>query len=169
MNTTTETTPARRRTLQEITQALNAAIEEAGGEVTDKVDELGLERRDKVEAYRAVMLQLEAECRACKEAAEWYAKRAAAKCKAAAKLEERLLVSMLSSGERSIQTATCTASLRSAKSVHIADEAAFCADAADRFVTVSTKPNKREIKLALESGEPVDGAAIVENFSIQFR
>ena len=169
MNTTTETTPPRRRTLYELTQAIHAAIEESGGEITDAVDALGLDLRDKVEAYRAVILQYEAECRANKEAAEWYAKRGAAKCKAAAKLEERLLVSMLSLGTQSIQTATCTAHLRSAKSVHIADEAEFCADASDRFVTVSTKPNKREIKLALEAGEAVDGASIVENFSVQFR
>ena len=164
---TTET--PKRRTLFELTQQLIAAIEESGGEITDAVDSLGLDLRDKVEAYRAVILQYEAECRANKEAAEWYAKRGAAKCKAAARLEERLRDSMLSLGTQQIETATCKARLHSAKSVHIADEATFCLDASDRFVTVSTKPNKREIKLALEAGEPVDGAAIVENFSVQFR
>lgn len=169
MNTTNETTQPRRRTLFEITQQLIAAIEESGGEITDAVDALGLDMRDKVEAYRAVILQYEAECRANKEAAEWYAKRGQAKCKAAARLEERLRDAMLTLGERSVQTATCTAHLRSSKSVWVQDEAAFCLDAADRFVMTTAKPNKREIKLALEAGEPVDGAAIVENFSVQFR
>ena len=169
MNTTTETTPPKRRTLFEITQQLIAALDESGGEITPAIDNLGLDLRDKAEAYRAVILQYEAECRANKEAAEWYAARASAKCKAAARLEERLRDAMLVTGQHQIKTATCTAHLRSSKSVWVQDEAAFCLDAADRFVTVKTSPNKREIKLAIEAGEPVDGASIVENFSVMFR
>jgi len=167
MNTETTEAP-KRRSLFEITQQLIAAIEESGGEITDAIDALGLDLRDKTEAYRAVILQYEAECRACKETAEWYAKRGAAKCKNAERLRERLLDSMRTLGQASIQTATCKAYLSKSERVDIADEAAFCATW-PQYVSRTVKPDRKAIKLAIESGTELEGASIVESFSVQFR
>jgi hypothetical protein len=158
-----------KRSLNSIVSEMLAVIDDAGGEVTARVDELGLELDDKVQAYRAVMLQLEAEAEAFGSLIHAYTQRCHARANQITALKFRLEQAMQAVGVEKIKTKTCTAYFQESKAVHIADEAAFVASAEDRFVVVKTTPHKNEIKRALEAGEAVEGAEIKTSRSLRFR
>lgn len=169
----TETTPPAqrntRRTLSEIVSEMLAALDDAGGEVTVAVDELGLELEDKVQAYRAVMLQLEAEESAFKKLAEQYESRAKVREQQQVGLKFRLDAALKACGVDKLRTATCTVYYQRSARVEIKDETAFVESAEDRFVVVKQYPDKTAVKKALESGEAVEGAALLESKHLRFK
>lgn len=161
--------PRIRRNLTSIVTEMINAIDEADGEVTARVDELGLELDDKVQAYRAVMLQLEAEREAFEELVRTYKSCCAVRDNQITALKFRLEQAMTAVGVEKIKTQTCTAYFQQSKAVHVADEEAFAFSAPDRFVVTKHAPNKAEIKKALEAGEAVEGAELKTNRSLRFR
>ena len=79
------------------------------------------------------------------------------------KLADTLLQSVVAHGQ--IKTALVTISSRKSKSVSITDESLLGAE----FLRIKTEPNKTAIKEALEAGQEVAGALIVENYSLNIR
>lgn len=174
MTSSTETTTVlrphvKKRALTEIVGAMLCALDDAGGEVTGAVDELGLELEDKVQAYRAVMLQLEAEQAAFKALAEQYEAREKAREQQVTGLKFRLDEALRAMGVDKLRTPTCTVYYQRSTRVEIADEPAFLESAEDRFVQVKSYADKTAIKKALEAGEQVEGAALAESRHLRFR
>ena len=161
--------PRIRRNLTAIVAEMIAVIEDAGGEVTARVDELELEIDDKVQAYRAVMLQLEAEAEAFESLQMTYKNRALARENQITALKFRLEQAMAAVGVDKIKTQTCTAYFQQSKAVHVANELDFLNAAEDRFVNVRTTLNKDAIKKAIEAGETIEGAELKANRSLRFR
>lgn len=161
--------PRARRSLTEIVAEMLNALDEAGGEVTPAVDAIELELQDKVEAYRAVMVQLGAEQKAFEDLAESYAARAKSRENQIVGLKFRLDAALKACGVDKLRTPTCTVYYQSSKRVDIENEAAFIEGAEDRFVTVKTYADKTALKKALEAGEQVEGATLVESKHLRFR
>lgn len=161
--------PRQRRPLTSIVAEMIEAIESADGEVTAAVDALDLELEDKVEAYRAVMLQLEHEAGAFQELIDSYRLRVAARENQITGLKFRLDQALKAMGVEKLKTPTATVYYQRNKHVEVENEAAFLESAEDRFVVVKQSVNKQEIKKALEAGETVEGAAMVESKHLRFR
>jgi hypothetical protein len=79
------------------------------------------------------------------------------------KLADTLLQSVVAHGQ--IKTALVTISTGKSKAVSITDESLLGAE----FMRIKTEPNKTAIKEALESGQEVQGALIVENYSLNIK
>lgn len=147
--------------------ALYNEIENNGGEMTPELEaQLEIseaERTTKGEGYVHVIRQLKskselikAEIKRLQEIAKHYEN-------SAEKLSDRLLQSVINHG--AIKTDFVSISTRKSKSVSITDEAVIPAE----FLRVKTEPNKTAIKEAIESGMEVEGALIVENYSLNIR
>ena len=82
-------------------------------------------------------------------------------------LKGLLASSMLTVGRDKVETARAKISFRKSTQVQIDDEAALPPD----FVTttVTTKPDKTAIKKAIQAGQTVSGAALVENQNLQIK
>ena len=70
-------------------------------------------------------------------------------------------------GRDKVETAKVRVSFRKSVSVNIEDEGALPAD----FIveTVSTKPDKTAIKKAIQAGQEIAGATLIENRNIQIK
>lgn len=159
----------KRRTLHAIVDELLAAIDDAGGEVTAAVDGLGLELEDKVEAYRAVMFQLEQESSAFDGLAHAYKQKSAARDNQITALKFRLEQALDAAGIQKLKTRTCAAYFQNTSSVFVESEQKFLDSAEDRFVVVKQYVNKTAVKEALEAGEAVDGAELRTKRHLRFR
>lgn len=155
------------RRLFDIIQDLLAAIEQSDGEITDAVDSIEVELEAKCEAYRAIMLRLESEEAANADLAKHYSARAATRKRQSEALKNRLLDAMLATNTPKIATPTCTAYTQQSTSVEV--DVDFCEHAADRFVRVTTAPDKKAIAEALKEGAHVEGAKLVHSTSLRFR
>ena len=82
-------------------------------------------------------------------------------------LKGLLASSMLTVGCDKVETARTKISFRKSTQVQIDDEASLPPD----FVTttVTTKPDKTAIKSAIQAGQTVSGAALVENQNLQIK
>jgi hypothetical protein len=158
-----------KRTLSEIVSAMLGALDDAGGEVTAAVDELELQLEDKVQAYRAVMLQLEGEAKAFAELAASYKAREETRKNQITGLKFRLDAALKAVGVDSLRTKTCTVYYQGSTRVEIPDEAAFVESAEDRFVEVKQYPKRDELKKALDAGEQVEGAHLLKSKHLRFR
>lgn len=161
--------PTSRRTLTEIVSAMLDALDNADGEVTAAVDELDLELTEKAQAYRAVMLQLESEGKAFEELAASYRARAEQRDNQVTGLKMRLDQALRAMKVEKLKTPTTTVYYQRSTRVEIANEETFVESAEDRFVTVKTYAAKDAIKKALESGEQVEGARLLESKHLRFR
>lgn len=161
--------PKQKRPLSAIVAGMLEAIDEAGGEITAAVDALELELEDKAQAYRAVILQLEGEQKMLKELIDAYDARMETRENHITGLKFRLEQAMRAVGVEKIKTPTCTAYFQGSKRVELENEAVFLETAEDRFVVVKSSPNKQELKKALEAGEAVAGASLVETKHLRFR
>ena len=88
--------------------------------------------------------------------------------KRVARLKDLLAFSMLSVGRDKVETARTKISFRKSTQVQIDDdEAALPPD----FVTttVTTKPDKTAIKKAIQAGQAIAGAVLVENQNLQIK
>lgn len=147
--------------------ALHQEIEENGGELTlEREATLAItqeERAKKGEGYVYIQKQLKAQAELLRAEAKRLTERAKQYETSAEKLAETLLESVIAHGQ--IRTALVTISSRKSKSVSITDENAIPSE----FLRVKYEPNKTAIKEALERGDEVEGAAIVENYTLQIR
>jgi hypothetical protein len=142
-------------------------IENNGGEMTPDLEaalEISeAERLTKGEGYVYVIKQLKSQSELLKAEAKRLLEIAKQYENSADKLADRLLQSVIAHGQ--IKTAFVTISSRKSKSVHLTDEKLLPAE----FLRIKTEPNKTAIKEALESGQEVQGALIVENYSLNIR
>ena len=142
-------------------------IENNGGEMSPELEaalEISeTERMTKGEGYVYVIKQLKSQSDLLKAEAKRLLEIAKQYENSADKLADRLLHSVITHGQ--IKTAFVTISTRKSKSVSITDESLLKAE----YLRIKTEPNKTAIKEALESGQEVQGALIVENYSLNIR
>ena len=142
-------------------------IENNGGEMTPELESAleisEAERLTKGEGYVYVIKQLKSQTELLKAEAKRLLEIAKQYENSADKLADRLLESVITHGQ--IKTAFVTISSRKSKSVSITDESLLGAE----FLRIKTEPNKTAIKEALEGGQEVQGALIVENYSLNIR
>ena len=142
-------------------------IENNGGEMSPELEAAleitEAERMTKGEGYVYVIKQLKSQADLLKAEAKRLQEIAKQYENSADKLADRLLQSVIAHGQ--IKTAFVTISTRKSKSVSITDESLLKAE----YLRIKTEPNKTAIKEALESGEEVQGALIVENYSLNIR
>jgi hypothetical protein len=142
-------------------------IENNGGEMSPELEAAleitEAERMTKGEGYVYVIKQLKSQADLLKAEAKRLLEIAKQYENSADKLGDRLLQSVIAHGQ--IKTAFVTISTRKSKSVSITDESLLKAE----YLRIKTEPNKTLIKEALESGEEVAGALIVENYSLNIK
>ena len=142
-------------------------IENNGGEMSPELEAAleitEAERMTKGEGYVYVIKQLKSQSDLLKAEAKRLLEIAKQYENSGDKLADRLLQSVIAHGQ--IKTAFVTISTRKSKSVSITDESLLKAE----YLRIKTEPNKTAIKEALESGQEVQGALIVENYSLNIR
>ena len=142
-------------------------IENNGGEMSPELEaalEISeTERMTKGEGYVYVIKQLKSQAELLKAEAKRLLEIAKQYENSGDKLADRLLQSVMAHGQ--IKTAFVTISTRKSKSVSITDESLLKAE----YLRIKTEPNKIAIKEALESGQEVQGALIVENYSLNIK
>lgn len=142
-------------------------IENNGGEMTPELEATleitEAERLTKGEGYVYVIKQLRSQADMIKSEIKRLQELAKRYENSSDKLADTLLQSVVAHGQ--IKTALVTISSRKSKSVSITDESLLGAE----FMRIKTEPNKTAIKEALESGQEVQGALIVENYSLNIR
>jgi hypothetical protein len=142
-------------------------IENNGGEMTPDLEATleitEAERLTKGEGYVYVIKQLRSQSDMIKSEIKRLQEIEKRYQNSADKLADTLLQSVVAHGQ--IKTALVTISTRKSKSVSITDESLLGAE----FMRIKTEPNKTAIKEALESGQEVQGALIVENYSLNIR
>jgi hypothetical protein len=147
--------------------ALYTDIENNGGEMTAELEQsleiTEAERLTKGEGYVHVIKQFKAQSELLKSEAKRLQDLARHYDNSVVKLSDTLLQSVISHGQ--IKTAFVTISSRRSKSVSITDESLLGAE----FMRVKTEPNKTAIKEALDAGQEVAGALIVENYSLNIK
>jgi hypothetical protein len=142
-------------------------IENNGGEMTPELEATleitEAERMTKGEGYVYVIKQLRSQSDMIKSEIKRLQELAKRYENSAEKLADTLLQSVVAHGQ--IKTALVTISSRKSKSVSITDESLL----KEEFLRIKTEPNKTAIKEALEAGQEVAGALIVENYSLNIR
>ena len=142
-------------------------IENNGGEMTPELEATleitEAERLTKGEGYVYVIKQLRSQSDMIKSEIKRLQELAKRYENSAEKLADTLLQSVVAHGQ--IKTALVTISTRKSKSVSITDESLL----GPEFMRIKTEPNKTAIKEALEAGQEVQGALIVENYSLNIR
>ena len=142
-------------------------IENNGGEMTPELEATleitEAERLTKGEGYVYVIKQLRSQSDMIKSEIKRLQEIEKRYQNSADKLADTLLQSVVAHGQ--IKTALVTISSRKSKAVSITDESLLKAE----FMRIKTEPNKTAIKEALESGQEVQGALIVENYSLNIR
>ena len=142
-------------------------IENNGGEMTPELEATleitEAERLTKGEGYVYVIKQLRSQSDMIKSEIKRLQELAKRYENSAQILADTLLQSVVAHGQ--IKTALVTISSRKSKSVSITDESLLGAE----FMRIKTEPNKTAIKEAIEAGQEVQGALIVENYSLNIR
>lgn len=142
-------------------------IENNGGEMTPELEATleitEAERLTKGEGYVYVIKQLRSQSDMIKSEIKRLQELAKRYENSADTLADTLLQSVVAHGQ--IKTAFVTISSRKSKSVTITDESLLGAE----FMRIKTEPNKTAIKEAIEAGQEVQGALIVENYSLNIR
>lgn len=142
-------------------------IENNGGEMTPELEAALIitesERQAKGEGYVHVIKQLRSQSEMIKNESKRLYDLAKKYENSAGVLSDKLLESVVSHGQ--IKTAFMTISSRKSKSVTITDESLLGAE----FMRIKTEPNKTAIKEAIEAGQEVQGALIVENYSLNIK
>lgn len=162
-------------TLYSIDSALLAVIEdgfvvdEETGEIlfsSDGIDELVATREEKLEACAVVVKTLEAKSAALKDESRKLQERAKSAENQAKRLKNYILDSMHFFGDRKVETTMAVLSLRRTKRVEVDDD-----KLADVWfqVKMTKTPDKTAIRKAIESGETIEGAEIVESDSLQVK
>ena len=147
--------------LYEIDEQIAACTDAETGEVIDieRLTALVMEREQKLENVALWIKDLTAEADAIKAEKMKLAERQAAAENKASRLKEWLSEAL--NGQK-FSTARCAVSFRRTKSVSVSDVWKL----PEEYVRYSEPtPDKKAIKAAIESGENIEGAEIVENIS----
>jgi outer membrane murein-binding lipoprotein Lpp len=152
-------------TLYEIDQKLLDCIDLETGEILneERLNELQMERNEKLEKVALWIKELNAEADALKAEKQAFADRQKAAENKAESLKKWLADAL--NGEK-FKTTKVAVSFRKTKSVEVAD--IFALD--ENYVKYSEPTaDKAAIKKAIEAGEIVKGATLVENVSISVK
>ena len=165
-------------TLYEINSQINNlmdiifdSVDEETGEVDPELmaqlSTLNLERDQKLDNIGAYIKNLDAEAKAIKDEMDALKKRLDQKKKKIESLKEYVAQDMLHNGDTKKESARVVFSFRKSKAVEITDETLIPKD----FLTIKTevKPDKVEIKHAIDAGKEVPGAELVERQSLQIK
>lgn len=161
-------------TLYGITAELNAIlseIEENGGEITPEIEEaLAINEgqfTQKAEDYGHAILNLKAMSAAAKTEKDRLANLQKFYDNAQKRLEAALVAAMQVFGQERVENATMRLSLRHTTATEIDDLAALPKEY--KTTKVEEVADKTAIKKAIQSGEEVQGAHLVENVSLQIK
>lgn len=165
-------------TLYEINSQINNlmyiifdAVDEETGEIDPdlmaQLSTLNLERDQKLDNIGAYIKNLDAEAKAIKDEMDALKKRLDQKKKRIESLKEYVAQDLLAHGETKKESTRVVFSFRKSKAVEITDETLL----PKNFLTIKTevKPDKVEIKHAIDSGKEVPGAELVERQSLQIK
>ena len=156
-------------TLFEINKAISDFefdIDEETGEIlnADALDELEMAREDKIEGVALWVKNLEAEKEAVANQEKIFADRKSRLGKKIESLKKWLAYAL--DGQK-FSTDRVQMSFRKSKSVHITDEYLVPNNLCD--YTMVRKVNKTAVKQAIEAGEEVMGAELVEKQNLQLK
>jgi len=158
--------------LYEITQQqqeLNNLLEESYGELTPELEqalELNLDNFSaKAEGYVKAIKNYKAESDAIAEEIKRLQEKKKVCENAVNRMKTALSTSMDIFGMNKVQAGLFKISLTTSKAVNIIDENAI----PENYKRVKYEVSKTDIKKAIESGETIEGAEIVENKSITIR
>ena len=157
-------------TLYEIDRAILELVNSETGEIDDfeALDALQLERDSKVENIALYYKNLVAEAKAIRDEENTLADRRKALESKADHMKDYLAYAL---GGEKFETARVKCSWRRSKAIEIEDDKFFAwAKGRDDLVTYSApKANRAAIKAALEKGEEITGAVMVEKNNITVR
>lgn len=151
--------------LYEIDEAILACIDTETGEIIDeaRLDELEIEYNTKIENVGLWIKDLNAEAKAIKEEVDSLNGRRKVAENKANSLKEYLRYAL--DGQK-FKTPKLSVSYRKSKSVNIISQG----DIPEEYLKYAEPTvNKTEVKKAIEQGQVVPGAEIVENQSIQIK
>ena len=133
----------------------------------DQLDALSAAFDEKAEATALYIKNLTAFVGNVKAEEDALAERRKTAEKRVERLKDLLASSMLAVGRDKVETARTKIGFRKSTQVQIDDEGALPPD----FVTttVTTKPDKTAIKKAIQAGQAVAGAVLVENQNLQIK
>jgi hypothetical protein len=131
----------------------------------DNFGQLELERNAKLEAVALYVKGLEADAAAIRAEEKALAARRQAKERKAERLREYLTSSMQMFGDAKLETARVALSFRRSGAVEIEDANLVPSS----FVSYAPKIDRMAIKKALQAGEYVHGAELVERCNIQIK
>ena len=144
-------------------------VDEETGEIMnfDAVEALDAQFEDKAESVACYIKNLSAFAADLKAEEENLSARRKTVERRVDSVKKYLSSCLATVGKDKVVTAKARISFRKSIQVQIDDEAALPAD----FVTttVTTKPDKTAIKKAIQAGEDVTGASLVENRNIQIK
>lgn len=165
-------------TLYEINSQINNlmdiifdSVDEETGEVDPdlmaQLSTLNLERDQKLDNIGAYIKNLDAEAKAIKDEMDALKKRLDQKKKRIESLKEYVAQDLLAHGEAKKESPRVVFSFRKSVAVEITDETLLTKE----FLTIKTevKPDKIEIKHAIDAGCEVPGAELVERQSLQIK
>ena len=161
-----------------VLSAINAVyskVDPETGEVLDasaiedlkELDALKIDRKQKIENIACYIKNLEAEAEAIAAEVKKQNDRAKRKKTRAESLRKYVANSMIKAGETSIETARAALSFRNSKAVDIPDESVISHKLCKK--TITYKPDKKAIREAIENGQRVRGAALVERQNLQIK
>ena len=151
--------------------AILAAIEEAGGEITPEIEEaLAISEGQfttKSEEYGHAILNLEAMAAAAKAEKERLANLQKFYDTTVERLRTAMIAAMKATGKEKVETPTMRLSLRHTTATEVDDIALLPSEF--KTTKVEEVADKTAIKKAIQSGEDVPGAHLVDNVSLQIK
>lgn len=157
--------------IEDLLESLYEDIDEETGEVNDdsaeKLMALNMARDEKLDNIGCYIKSPVAEVAAMKNEVKNLKERIERKENKLERLENLVKEDLIAHGENKKESARVVYSFRSSKSVNITDEKLL----PEKYLTVktTTAPNKTEIKSAIQAGEEVPGAEIVESKNLQIK
>ena len=144
-------------------------VDEETGEIMnfDAVEALDAQFEDKAESVACYIKNLSAFAADLKAEEENLSTRRKTVERRVDSVKKYLSSCLATVGKDKVETAKARISFRKSILVQIDDEAALPADYVT--TTVTTKPDKTAIKKAIQAGEDVTGASLVENRNIQIK
>ena len=157
--------------IQSILDRMYEEVDEETGEVNaelmTELTEMNEARDMKLDNIGAYIKNLDAEAKAIKDEMDALKKRLDQKKRKIESLKEYVAQDMMRNGDTKKESARVVFSFRKSKAVEITDETLLPKE----YVTIKTetKPDKVEIKHAIDAGKEVPGAELVERQSLQIK
>lgn len=142
---------------------INGYIDETS--YADTLESLEFDTEQKLEGYAQLIRQLEAEAEAHKMEADWHTARRKARENAVARLKERIGSHLAATGQEKARAGLFSFGWHKSSAVEVTDEEQLTS----ALFRVIREPDKTAIKKAIQSGEEVQGAQIVERRSVVLR